>query len=188
MTVLIAGILLWTAAHLVPGAAPGVRQDIVARIGEKPWKGLFALVVAGSLVLVVLGWRSTAPQALYLPPDWGRSAAIALMLISVFLFGAARRPSAIKRIVRHPQLTGLIVWSVAHLLANGDQRSLILFGGLGVWAILEIIVINRRDGAWTKPQAPSVTREAIGVAVTVVVFAALLWAHPYFTGVPVIVR
>ncbi len=184
MLILIAGIALWSILHLMPAAAPGVRHELASRVGEKPYKALFALSILASLALIVLGWRATQPHLLYLPPAWGRSVAIVLMVVAVYLFGAARRPSVVKRYIRHPQLTGLVTWSAAHLLANGDQRSLLLFGGLGAWAIVEMLAINRRDGAWIKPEPPALSREAPGIVITLVVFAILFFAHPWFTGVP----
>lgn len=184
MAALIGGIFLWSVVHLVPSLWPGIRQSVIARIGVGPWKGLFAIAIAAALVLIVIGWRNTVPQAIYQPPPWGRAAAIGLMLVSVYLFGAARRPASIKRVLRHPQLTGLITWSVAHLLANGDHRSLILFGGLGLWAIVEIAAINRRDGVWVRPEASPLARELIGIVITLAVFALLFWAHPWYAGVP----
>jgi uncharacterized membrane protein len=183
MSLLIAGVVLWSLVHLTPALAPGVRSNLVSRLGEKPFKGLFALDIVLALVLIVIGWRSTVPEIVYQPPAWGHSAAIGLMLVSVYLFGAAQRSAMIKRVLRHPQLTGLLTWSVAHLLANGDQRSLILFGGLGTWALLEMFAINRRDGAWVRPEAPPMSKELTGIAITLLVFAGLMWAHPYFAGV-----
>ena len=44
-------------------------------------------------------------------------------------------PNNVKRLLRHPQLTGVALWGIGHLLANGESRSIILFGGLGAWAI-----------------------------------------------------
>ena len=67
------------------------------------------------------------------------------------LFFAAYPPTNVKRLLRHPQLTGVALWGVGHLLANGESRSIVLFGGLTLWAIAEIVVINRRDGARDKP-------------------------------------
>lgn len=183
MQMLIVGVILWSGVHLVPSLAPGMRESFVARAGLKAWKGLFALAILASLVLIVLGWRSTVPEAVYQPPPWGRTVAIALMVVSVYLFGAARRPAMIKRVLRHPQLTGLVAWSIAHLLANGDHRSLILFGGLGAWAIVEILAINRRDGAWVRPESPPLSREVIGIVITLAVFALLAWGHRWFAGV-----
>jgi uncharacterized membrane protein len=105
------------------------------------------------------------------------------MAISIFLFGAAQRKSAVKRFIRHPQLTGLLLWSLAHLLANGEQRSLVLFGGLGVWALLEMVLISRRDGEWVKEESPPMSRDLIGAVIAAVLMVVLIFLHPYFTGV-----
>jgi len=183
MAMLIVGIVLWSAVHLVPALAPGFKQALAARLGARPWKGLFALAIVASLALIIIGWRSTPPHAIYQPPVWGRWAAIGLMVVSIYLFGAAQRPAMIKRVLRHPQLTGLAVWSGAHLLANGDHRSLVLFGGLGIWAIVEMFAINRRDGAWIKSESPPLSRELIALVISLAVFGLLFWAHPWFTGV-----
>ena len=179
-----AGVLLWMAVHFVPGLAPDFRRSLIGRFGEKPYKGLFALDIVIAIILIVYGWRTTMPEVVYVPPAWGYRAALPLMAISVFLFGAARRPCAVKRIIRHPQLTGLVVWSIAHLLANGDQKSLVLFGGLGIWAVIQMTLINRREGEWVKPDSPALGRELLGLVITGVVFIVLIYLHPYITGVP----
>jgi uncharacterized membrane protein len=184
MTWLIAlGVVLFAFIHFLPVMAAGLRRGIIDKVGAGPYKGVFALAVAGSVALMVFGWRSTEPVDIYLPPDWGRGAAWVLMLIAFILFAAAQRPSIIKRFLRHPQLTGLIAWSVGHLLANGDSRSVVLFGGLGIWAVITIIALNIRDGAYEPPVPQSLGREAIGLVISVAVFAVVVFLHPYFTGV-----
>jgi uncharacterized membrane protein len=186
MVMLIAGILLWIIVHLSPGPGRGFRQRIITAAGEGPYKGIFSLLLLAALLLIVLGWRSTTPQPVYLPPAWGGVAAIVLMPIAIFLFGASHAKTRIKRLVRHPQLGGLIVWSLAHLLANGDNRSLLLFGGLGAWAILEIVVINHREREWVKPAIPPLAAEIRVLVITAVVFAALIFLHPKFAGVAIV--
>jgi hypothetical protein len=74
-------------------------------------------------------------------------------------------------------------WAGAHLLANGDSRSLVLFGGLGVWAVLEIILINRRDGAWEKPEPLPLSADVTPLIAAAVAFAVLLFVHPWISGV-----
>jgi uncharacterized membrane protein len=124
---------------------------MVARLGSNPYRGLFTLVIVASLVLMVFGWRQIIPETLYSPPAWGRLAAAPLMLIAFVLFVASNMAGNLKRWLRHPQLTGVATWAVAHLLANGEDRSVLLFGVMLVWALLAIVLINRRDGAWQKP-------------------------------------
>ncbi|MFT5395916.1 MAG: putative membrane protein, partial [Gammaproteobacteria bacterium] len=83
----------------------------------------------------------------------------------------------------HPQLTGLVLWSIGHLMANGDNRSIILFSSLGVWAIIEMILISRREGVWGKPEPVSAKNDVITVIGGCVLYAVLLMAHPYLTGI-----
>ena len=105
---------------------------------------------------------------------------------SGFFHVAARRKTNIKRVLRHPQLTGLVLWSIGHLLANGDNRSLILFSWLAVWAILEMIMISRREGEWKKPDPVSVKYDVITGIGGCVLYAVLLLAHPYLSGIKLI--
>ena len=126
------------------------------------------------------------PGMVYQPPVWGRGVAYVLVLFTFTLFVAAKRMTNIKRILRHPQLTGVMLWSIGHLVANGDSRSLILFAGIGLWAVLEIVLINRRAGAWVKPEPVSVYKDIVIVALGVILYVVLLWVHPYLSGVAVI--
>jgi len=102
------------------------------------------------------------------------------------LFVAAKRKTNIKRILRHPQLTGLVLWSISHLLANGDSRSLILFTWLGLWAVIEMIMITRREGEWTKPDIVPAKNDVITVLGGCILYAVLLIAHPYLSGISLI--
>ena len=184
MTWLVLGILLWSAAHLLPSAGAPLRARAMDQLGEQPYKGLFSLTLVGAIVLMVVGWRSTPPVGLYVPPAWGSLVTNLLVFIGLLLFAASGFTTNIKRIVHHPQLTGLVLWSAAHLLSNGDRRSLVLFGGLALWAMLEILFINRRDGAWVKPERQPITAEWKPLVAAVVAFAAVYLAHPYIAGVP----
>ena len=38
---------------------------------------------------------------------------------------ASGMKTAITRVIRHPQLTAVKVWAVAHLLVNGDLHSIV---------------------------------------------------------------
>lgn len=186
MYLLILGLLMWVGVHMFPSVATEVRTHIVNKIGLGPYKGLFALLIVSSVVIIVLGWRSVTPTIVYDPPNWGRVVTLVLTLFTFILFVAAKRKTNIKRILRHPQLTGLVLWSIGHLLANGDNRSLILFSCLGIWALLEIIMINRREGAWVKPEAVPVKSDVITVIGGCVLYSLLLIIHPYLSGVKLV--
>jgi hypothetical protein len=81
------------------------------------------------------------------------------------------------RLLRHPLLFGVILWAVAHLLVNGDLRSVVLFGGLLVWAALEIVLINRAVPAWTKPAPAPLGKEIGAVAGGILVYAVAGLIH-----------
>ena len=185
MALLIAGLIIWSLVHFVPSLAQPLRQNAISRIGENGYKAVFSLLMLTALALIIFGWRSTEPTFLYQLPAYTRHISMLLILIAFILFGASNYPTRIKRIVRHPQLTGVAVWAFTHLLLNGDSRSLVLFGGLGIWAILEMIFINRKEGEWVKPEAPSWAREIRGLVISIVVMVVVVMLHPYIAGVAI---
>lgn len=177
------GVALWSGIHGIPSLARGVRASLIERLGETGYKIAFALGIVGSIALMVAGWRSTAPIGIYAPPSWGAPVGSILVLVGFILFGLAHAKTNVKRFVRHPQLTGVVVWAIGHLLANGDNRSLVLFGVLGLWALVEMLLINRREGAWVRPDPVPLTAEIRPVVIGLVIFAVFLLAHPYLFGV-----
>ncbi len=182
MSWLISGIALFVAVHL-SSAVPGLRPLVRETIGEKAHRGAFAALAVAGFVMIVIGWRSTTPIAVYAPPSWGSTLAFLLMFVAIVLFGASHARTNIKRIVRHPQLSAVALWSVAHLAANGDSRSLLLFGSLGLWALIEMPLIDHRDGEWQRPERASMKNETIGATISVIVFLVLVALHPYYAGV-----
>jgi uncharacterized membrane protein len=81
-------------------------------------------------------------------------------------------------------MAATLLWSLAHLLANGDSRSIALFGGLGIWAIAEVVLCNRRDGAWEKPATVSRSLDVITLAIGAAGFALVWYFHAALFGVP----
>lgn len=183
MVWLLIGVALWSAVHFVPSLGVAARTGLIARVGEQPYKGIFALSLVGAIVLMVVGWRSSVSTVVYVGPAWGALATNVLVFVGLVLFVASGVATNIKRVLRHPQLTGVAVWAAAHLLSNGDLRSLVLFGGLGLWALVEMLAINRRDGAWVKPDAVPMTAELRPLVGAVVVYVVLFFAHPWIAGV-----
>jgi uncharacterized membrane protein len=186
MTLLLCGVLLFTLVHLVPSLGVALRTRCVNRLGENGYKAGFSLLLVASFALMILGWRSAQPTYLYAPPAGLRPVALALMVIAFILLAASSLKTRIKRWIRHPQLTGVALWAAAHLLLNGDSRSLLLFGGLGAWAVVSMFAINRRDGAWTRPPAPAWYSEGILLVAAFAVLALTIYAHPWISGMPVL--
>ena len=156
---------------------------MIAWMGPGFYRAGFALDIVIALVLIVVGWRMAPVEPLYVPPLLGSPVVAGMMLLSFVLFAAANAPGNIKRFLRHPMLTGMVVWAGAHLLANGETRSAILFGGLGTWALVAMFTINRRDGTWEKPAAVPFSRDLMTVVASAVLFAIVIYFHEAVIGV-----
>ena len=185
MLLLAIGILLFAGVHLIPSLAPALKASWYDRLGENGYKGSFSLLLLAALALIIIAWRNTLPTLVYLPSPALHGPAMGLLVIAFLLLVVSSRKSRLRRLVRHPQLTGVILWGIAHLLLNGENRSLLLFGGISFWAIVEILAINRRDGAWHKPDAPPWSAEIATLVITGAVIALVIYVHPWLAGVAV---
>ncbi|MBL4873083.1 MAG: hypothetical protein JKY41_06735 [Rhodobacteraceae bacterium] len=184
MTLLIAGILLWTVVHTFKRVMPEARASIGAKIGVGPSKGIIALILLGSILMMSTGFKAMGVQAVYDPPSWGTPVNNLLMIVAVFMFGAAKGKGIAPTLVRHPMLTGMLIWSGAHLLANGDLRSVVLFGGLGIWAALNMLAINRNEGAWERPEAGPIKADIKTAMISLVAFGAIAGVHSFIGPSP----
>jgi uncharacterized membrane protein len=187
MTLLIIGVALWSVTHLFPALAPTARQGLVARLGEKAYKGGFALLIVAALALIIMGWKTAPPATvsdfLYAPPAWGRHVTALLVLIAFILFGASHGANNIARRIRHPQLTAVLLWGAGHLIANGETRSVVLFGGLVAWSIVSIVLINRREGPRVRPDPAPLRKDVIAIVAGLVVYVIFAGAHQWLFGV-----
>ncbi|MDH3218717.1 MAG: NnrU family protein [Gammaproteobacteria bacterium] len=185
MGMLVIGLLLWVAVHLFPSLLPEQRQRLLHRIGAGTYQAIFALCILSGLLLIVFGWRDAVPTPVYNPPAALRQPAMLLVVIAFALLVAANFPATrVKRVLRHPQLSGVLLWAIAHLLMNGDSRSLLLFSVLGAWCLVSMLTINRRDGVWTKPDKPGGWGQDIVIAILALALsAAAVYFHEYLAGV-----
>jgi uncharacterized membrane protein len=187
MTLLYAGLAIFFAIHLVP-SAPGFRSTLVSKLGELGYKGVFALISLAGVVLIVKGLQAAPFEPLYTPPAWGRHATMLLMLPALYLFASNSlfpAPSSAKAILAHPMNWGVIVWSIGHLLSNGDLAHVLVFASFWIFSTISIVTGEAR-GLKPTAQRPSIASEAGFVAFILVLYAALVWGHAYFTGMPLI--
>lgn len=185
MTLLVLGILLFSCVHFVPSLAPTIKANGVSRIGEGGYKGIFSLLLLASFALMITGWRSAEPVPLYLPVIALHKVALALLAVAFLVMGASTRNSRLRLLIRHPQLSGVALWGISHLLLNGDSRSVVLFGGMTVWALIEIVIISKREGVWIKGDAPSWGAEMITVLIAAITIGVIVYIHPWLSGVRV---
>ena len=73
----------------------------------------------------------------------------------------------------------VVVWAAAHLLVNGDLASVVLFGGLGLWALVEMAVINRAEGPWQPPEPGSLRNDAKIALLALVLYAVIVAIHTW---------
>jgi uncharacterized membrane protein len=128
---------------------------------------------------MIYGYRTAMPTVLWTLPAWSIHLNNLLMLIAVFVYGMSMSKGRTRAWLRHPQLTAVVIWSVAHLLVNGDLPSLVLFGGLGLWAIANMAAINARDGAWVRPEPGPAKGDLRLVIITLVLYAAIAGVHTW---------
>ncbi len=177
MILLILGLALWYATHLFKIMAPGPRAAAVQHIGEGPWKIIIAVLTLVAVAEMVFGYKGAGYIEVWNPPFWLWHLNNLLMLIAVFVFVAGSFASPVRRRIRNPQLTGVKIWAVAHLLVNGDLASIVLFGGLLAWAVIAVIGTKRRDGPRGALPEWTATGTVLHIVATLAVFAIVAWLH-----------
>lgn len=216
---------LFVAQHLGV-TSTGLRDRLVGAMGERPYIGIYSVVSIVVLVLLVRAYNAAAPSVLLWPTvEWLRWVPLLLMPIALLLvIGGVltRNPSTVgvvlddgeevpvtgvMRITRHPVQSGILIWALGHLLANGDLPSLLFFGAFAVVSGWGMALIDRRKqgtfgarwGAFR--EATSVVpfgaivrgRQSLRLAdvgwlvpvVAAAAFVALWWGHVWVSGVPV---
>lgn len=147
MHVLVAGLVLFLGMHLVPVIAP-LRGALVARLGARGYRAVFALLSGVGLVLVIVGyWRADRGAQLFAPSVAARHAAPVVVTLAFILLATSHAPSHLRAALRHPMLLAVIAWSLVHLLANGDARGTLLFGAFAAWAVADLVSAMQRESA-----------------------------------------
>jgi uncharacterized membrane protein len=183
MTMLIIGIVIWSLIHFIPTAANDIRASLVESIGPSVYKIVFVLVSIGSLMFVIVGWNVASIEPLYTLPQWGPYVTIAFMLVAFVMIFAPYLENSISHFVRHPQLLGVALWGVGHLFYNGEARSVVLFGGFAIWALVQTLLLNRRDGPWERPDLASFAFNVRLLLTGAGFYAMFMYTHEWIFGV-----
>ena len=184
MTILIIGLILFIAAHVLPMLA--LRQSLAARFGEGAVKGLVTLVSLAGLVLIIWGYgeaRSAGALELWTPPRAMKHLTMTLMLPVFILLVAAYVPSWIRGRLKHPMLAAVKLWALAHLLSNGSLPDVLLFGSFLAWAVAARISLKRRGNNGPGP-TPFGTGDWIAIGLGLALYGLIVWrGHLYLIGV-----
>ena len=187
MVMLVVGLLLFLGVHSTRVFAEGWRNATIARVGEKPFKGLYSLVSIAGFVLLVWGYSHARQQVpLWNPPVFMKHVTVLLMIPAFVLFVAAYVPrNGIKARLHHPQVLSVKVWALAHLLSNGNLADVLLFGGFLAWAVLSVVAARKRDRATGTVYPPgTLSGTVICVIVGLAIYVAfLMGVHTWLIGV-----
>ena len=176
MALLISGLILFIGMHTLPSFT-AARGYLVGLLGEMTYKGLFGLISLAGFGLIIAGMSRAELQPLWLAPPWAYRIPYLLMPLSFILVVAAYLPSHIRRLTPHPMLWGVIVWSIAHLPANGNLAAILLFCSMGLFSLFDILSMNRRG----KIKAPSDCRwyhDVLVVGIGLTGYLLCLQIHP----------
>jgi len=201
MIFLSTAIALFLAAHILP-ALPVPRTFLIGRLGETGYLLAYGFLSLLLLGLVAYAYAQAPRHLLWETAIWMRHATLGLMLPCVLLLVIALttpNPYSIGigargfdplhpgplRLTRHPLLHALTLWTGAHLIPNGDAESLVLFGFFLVLALAGFPMMTAKRQHPPFPKRPLCLAD-IGlwrIALALVLYAGLLWAHPYVIGV-----
>ncbi len=176
MILLLAGLALWWGAHLFKRLAPAAR----ANIGRGP----IAIAILMSVVLMVIGYRGWESFDLVIVPFWLRHLNNLMVLIAIYMMSPAAKRGVLLNGVRHPMLIGFKLWALAHLVVNPDPASVVLFGGLLVWAVVEMIVINRAEPGWTRRDRGKPAMDAMFFVVSIILMGVIGMIHMHIGPMP----
>ena len=195
MLLLILGLVLFLGMHAVT-MKRDLRARLIERFGAGGYKGLYSAVSILGFVLLIYGYglqRAAGYTVVWEPPVWTRHLALLLNLPIFILLAIGKRPSWLLSRVKHPMLLAVKIWATAHLLANGDLGSMLLFGGFLAWAVMARISTKRRPEEIARSAAMANVafgrRDVIAIVAGLALYVVFaFWLHPLLIGVPVITR
>lgn len=193
MALLVLGIVIFLGMHLLRVVAPGLRASVIERNGKSVWMGIYAAVSLIGLCLIIYGFgeaRATTGM-LYNPPTFLKHIALLLMLIAFICLAAGFLPAGrIAVALKHPQILSIKIWATAHLLANGETSSVILFGSFLAWGVIMRISMKRRQraGEQVLPVFRSARYDLFAILIGVAAYLLFIWKlHEWLIGVAPIV-
>jgi uncharacterized membrane protein len=188
MIILILGLLLFLGMHASTINRSG-RAALIGRLGEGGYKGVYTAVSLVGLLLIIWGYasyRASGYIPLWDPPVWTRHLAVLIMLPALPLLFSAYAKGFVRARLKHPMILAVKVWALAHLLANGDLGSVILFGSFLVWAVVAFMSMRRRPVDESASFVPNPGQDAAAILGGLIAYGAMIGGlHRYLIGVGV---
>ncbi len=190
MTALYLGIILFGGIHLFSIFCPGWRDGLKAKLGEKAFKGLYALVSLAGLVFLIMGYMASrggplAADWVYVPASWSKHVTMLFVLLAFVLLGASHGKGYLKKWLHNPMSIGIALWATGHLLSNGKRTAVYMFGMFLVVALADIIMSELRG---KRPShEPRLRSDIIAVIAGMVLYVIFLFGfHPYVLNLPIV--
>ena len=160
MSAFLVSIGVFVGSHLIL-PIPAIRNRLIGVLGRRAYLFVYSLLSIGLIIWVVAEARQAPFVALWRQQPW--NALVPLLLVPIaawFLIAGLSQPNPLSisfragtnsaagpivRITRHPVLWAFFLWAASHVVANGDRVSLILFGGLGIFAIVGFKLVDLRS-------------------------------------------
>ena len=180
MTLLIIGIILWSLAHWFKRFAPDARNGL-----GNAGKGIVTIGIVAGLICMIFGYRAADFINVWQPPAFLTHVNNLLMLIAFFVFGTSATTGRLRGWTRHPMLLSVKTWALAHLLVNGDLASILLFGSMLAWAVVSVVLINKAEPNWTRPEPGTAKKDVLLVVITLVMFTATVGIHTWLGVSPI---
>ena len=195
MIVLIIGLVIFFGMHLVP--VTGVKSSLIERMGEKKYQSIFSIISLVGFIIIIYGFSlidtcnpmmadcETDNFYLWDSFEYSKEISFLLMPISIIFIVASQMKSNIKKVVHHPMLIGVLIWSFVHLLSTGDLRSIILFASFGAFSIIDIIFTRK-----TAEQGISfsILNDVVVIVVGLVLYSIILYFHEFVSGLQIVER
>lgn len=148
------------ASHILL-AAPGVREGMIRRMGLRPFQVAYSLVSLLILIWLGLAYGSAPYRFVWMPNAVLHVVPAAVMPFALLLlvtgFAAIRNlpnleqgsdqqvtVTGVIRVMRHPILWAVMLWSCAHMLAKGDVASLIFFGAFLSLSVVGLFTLDAK--------------------------------------------
>jgi len=185
MAILIIGLLVFYIPHAGPVFFPSFRQNAIKILGLFKWRLAYSIASISGIILIIWGWivfRPLAPD-IYVLPAWSYHIAYLFIWAAFVLFLITKKqPGRILLIVKHPMMIGTMLWSIAHLIVNGDLASILVFGSFLIYAIASLIFYALKGNE--KYKFISYQSDISALAFGTIIFVIFgFWLHGWLFGV-----
>jgi len=178
-------LLVFIFIHVI-SLSPKVRSSLIKRFGIGRFKALYSVIAGVSFTGMYVLLRQSGGEDLFPINEFFIENIFYFMPTVSILIVAAYIPNNHLRIwLRHPMLIGLSIWSLSHLMINGQIDQVLFFAGMLFFCSLMIFGILKRDGL-SKITRGSLLADTLVVALGTAMHFTIYYLHEYIAGVKLI--